>query len=50
MFFEQEKDVTSKKGVRVGERDDTLPPDYRFSEEELKKYPPPEKEVITLQS
>ncbi|XP_043076780.1 calpastatin isoform X5 [Puntigrus tetrazona] len=39
-----EKDVTSKKGVRVGERDDTLPPDYRFSEEELKKYPPPEKE------
>ncbi|XDV38420.1 hypothetical protein PO909_007832, partial [Leuciscus waleckii] len=39
-----EKDVTSEKGVRVGERDDTLPPDYRFSEEELKKYPPPAKE------
>ncbi|XP_026052325.1 calpastatin isoform X4 [Carassius auratus] len=39
-----EKDVTFKKGVRVGERDDTLPPGYRFSEEELKKYPPPEKE------
>ncbi|XP_067278775.1 calpastatin isoform X5 [Pseudorasbora parva] len=39
-----EKDVTSKKGVRVGERDDTLPPGYRFSEEDLKKYPAPVKE------
>ncbi|XP_058615033.1 LOW QUALITY PROTEIN: calpastatin [Onychostoma macrolepis] len=39
-----EEDVTSKKGVRVGERDDTLPPDYRFSEEDLMKYPPPEKD------
>ncbi|XP_057215918.1 calpastatin isoform X4 [Triplophysa rosa] len=39
-----EDNVTSKKGVRVGDREDTLPPDYRFSEEELKKYPPPPKE------
>ncbi|XP_056302959.1 calpastatin isoform X4 [Danio aesculapii] len=40
----EEKDVTSKKGVRVGERDDTLPPQYRFKEEDLKKHPPPAKE------
>ncbi|KAK7131427.1 hypothetical protein R3I94_016533 [Phoxinus phoxinus] len=39
-----EKDVTFKKGVRVGERDDTLPPAYRFSEEDLNKYPSPAKE------
>ncbi|XP_077049631.1 calpastatin isoform X13 [Siphateles boraxobius] len=39
-----EKKLTSEKGVRVGERDDTLPPAYRFSEEDLKKYPPPAKE------
>ncbi|XP_051733281.1 calpastatin isoform X4 [Ctenopharyngodon idella] len=39
-----EKDVTSEKRARDGEREDTLPPGYRFSEEELKKYPPPEKE------
>lgn len=43
----QEKKLKSEKGVRVGERDDTLPPAYRFTEDKDKKPPSPPKEVNT---
>ncbi|XP_029286780.1 calpastatin isoform X4 [Cottoperca gobio] len=33
-----------KKGVFVGERDDSIAPEYRFNEEQLKKLPAPEPE------
>uniref|UniRef100_A0A3Q3GXX8 Calpastatin n=1 Tax=Labrus bergylta TaxID=56723 RepID=A0A3Q3GXX8_9LABR len=33
--------VGKEKGVFVGEREDSIHPDYRFNKEELKKLPPP---------
>lgn len=46
----QEPKLNPEKGVRVGERDDTLPPDYRFAKEDPKKHPAPPKKEVELYS
>ncbi|XP_053096227.1 calpastatin isoform X11 [Pangasianodon hypophthalmus] len=44
----KEAEIKSEKGVRVGERDDTLPPGYRFPKEDPKTQPPPPKKEPSL--
>lgn len=36
VFSLQEKKVVEEKLIKMGERDDSLPPEYRPTEEELK--------------
>uniref|UniRef100_A0A672YEB7 Calpastatin n=1 Tax=Sphaeramia orbicularis TaxID=375764 RepID=A0A672YEB7_9TELE len=38
------EDIVPEKGEREGESDETIPPEYRFNEEELKKLPAPKPE------
>ncbi|XP_060746659.1 calpastatin isoform X3 [Tachysurus vachellii] len=44
----EEAKLKSEKGVRVGERDDTLPPDYRFPKTDPKTQPPPPKKEPSM--
>ncbi|KAK3555661.1 hypothetical protein QTP86_025739 [Hemibagrus guttatus] len=43
-----EAKLKEEKGVRVGERDDTLPPEYRFPKTDPKTQPPPPKKEPSL--
>ncbi|XP_047661387.1 calpastatin isoform X18 [Tachysurus fulvidraco] len=44
----EEAKLKSEKGVRVGERDDTLPPGYRFPKTDPKSQPPPPKKEPSM--